>query len=373
MLLRRLLLDLSHFGVSDHVVINTILMVLTRCHFIIVTLHLLLESIYRLPWLLMLLLLVLLTPEYTILLLRLRLLRRRSCSKNSAAMHLKISLFNLAKTSLLVMRWLWSAMRRHLLLGSLVIVRTRHSALSFINAGEAWSRPVLLFSTSAHLLVESDRHVISSVTVWRVFITIVVTCARSTTLCHVRSSMMAAILRMPELLRMLPLVLTIFRRLLISLLVMGRLWGLSVTTIWHLLLLLRWNLVETVVNLISISFSVTVTVSVAISLYWGSSSILTLVLLCSAMFIAAPSTGWWRWIIRMVSLFRVMRRGFWRSWGVTIGPTLSPAFSLRWISGRLLELFFFMARLLLLRWLLLLLWSKLLKFWHLVSILEKGI
>ena len=110
-------------------------MVLTRCHLIIVTLDLLLKSIYWLPRLLMLLLLVLLTPEYTVLLLRSRLLSWRSSSKNCAAMHLEIRLFDLAKTSLLVMRWLWSVMRRHRLLGALVVMHTWPSALSFVDAG----------------------------------------------------------------------------------------------------------------------------------------------------------------------------------------------------------------------------------------------
>ena len=42
MLLRRLFLALTHFGVSDYVVIYAVLMILTRCNFLIVTLHLLL-------------------------------------------------------------------------------------------------------------------------------------------------------------------------------------------------------------------------------------------------------------------------------------------------------------------------------------------
>ena len=165
----------------------------------------------------MLLLLVLLTPEYAILLLRrLRLLCRRPSSENRASMHLEIRLFDLTKTPLLV-PMSWSVMRRHLLLlGPLVVVYARHSPLSFIDAGEARSRPILLFSTSAHLLVQSDWHVISSVAVRRVFITMVVTSARRTTLSHVRSPMMAAILWMPKLLRML----LIIRCLLISLLMM---------------------------------------------------------------------------------------------------------------------------------------------------------
>ena len=142
-----------------------------------------------------------------------------SSSKNSATMHLEICLFNLAKTPLLVMSWLWSTMRRHWLLRSLVVVPTWHSPLSFIDAREARSRPVLLFSTSAHLLVESDWHVISSVAVWRVIFTMVMTWATITTLSHVRSPVMAAILRMSKLL-WLPLVISPFRRLLISLLMM---------------------------------------------------------------------------------------------------------------------------------------------------------
>ena len=48
MLLRRLFLALSHFGVSDHVVIDAVLMILSRCHLVIVTLDLLLKSIHRL-------------------------------------------------------------------------------------------------------------------------------------------------------------------------------------------------------------------------------------------------------------------------------------------------------------------------------------